>query len=152
MAVQDVQHGKLARIYRKTGASTYVLVANANEWTANILRETAEGRVFENDAVQRRAGLQDSNITLGGLMEATLGDGYLLGLMVPQQIGTAPLTVVGGTAFIRFFINNVGTVPVLQGSMILTDLAIAASVDGLPTFSATAAAAGALHIVRATAA
>ena len=143
MAVQDVQHGKLARVYRKVG-SMYHLVANCNEWTANVIRETAEGRVFESDAVQRRAGLQDSNVTLGGLMEATLGNGYLLGLMLATAGNSA-----AGTAFIRFFINNVGTVPVIQGSMILTDLAVAASIDGLPTFSATAAAAGALHIERA---
>lgn len=150
MAVQDVQHGKLARVYRKTGATTYTLVANCNEWTTNIIRETAEGRVFENDAVQRRAGLQDSNISLSGLMEATLGDGYLLGLMVPELSGVT-LSQAAGTAFIRFFVNNVGTVPVMQGSVILTDLAVAASIDGLPTYSASAAAAGALHIVRATA-
>ena len=153
MATENIAHGKHARIYYKTSGVTYTLLAGANEWTINNIREFAEGRVFESPAVIRRAGLQDSNISFGGIVSSR--NNFALGTNAQQlprlMIGSLSGTTVkepAGEFFARFYMDDrpTATTPLMQGSVVFSDMAITAATDGLVTYSATAQAAGALHI------
>ena len=137
-----VVHGKNGCAAIKDGTAISKIM-NITAWTVNEINEVAEARVMEEDYVLRYQGMRDWNVSLEGLAESTIGAAYLTSRIAT---GTPGNTLPSATLFIRLR-NNIGTIPVYEGSGVMTDFSYASSADGVPTFSATIAGNGALRFV-----
>ena len=136
-----VEHGKNGSAFIKAG-TTFTKIAHITAWTVNEINEVAEARVMEEDYVLRYQGMRDWNVSLEGLAEATAGAAYLTARIATGTTGPLP----SATLFVRLR-NGTGTIPVYEGSGVMTDFSYASSADGVPTFSSTIAGNGALKFL-----
>ena len=120
-----VLHGKNGCVLNGDGDK----IANTSSWTVNILQETAESRVHEQDWVERVGGLRDWNATFEGNVEAT-------GLANQFLVGATTAMVASGTIYLQL-VQGPATVAAFQGAGLMTDFSSSAPADGVQTFSAT---------------
>ena len=124
-----VLHGKNGSVYKRTGTATGEKIVNTTSWTVNILQETAESRVHEQDWVLRAGGLRDWNATFeGNVAEAVVDKQFL--------VNATPATLISGTVHL-YLAQGPGTTTAFQGEGIITDFSTSAPADGLQTFTAT---------------
>ena len=136
-----VQHGYKGSVYLKTGSNVYTKVLNTTNWNLNYINEIAEARIHEETHVKRFTGMRDWNGSAEALMAGTRVDNLLVTKLISNNSTLAP-----GTTFIRLRLNS-GSTAVLQGSCVITDVAIGAPADGLPTVTFNYAADGAMNFV-----
>ena len=125
-----VIHGNKGGVF-KGPATAAVKIANTTSWTVNILQETAESRVHDQDWVLRAAGLRDWNATFEGNVESAVLANQLL------VAATTGIVADSETVYLILSQSQSGTLIAFQGEGIITDFSSGAPADGLQTFSAT---------------